>query len=125
MFVCRYCNHKPELKTAMQVYGRNIGDCNFYWVCPLCGAMVGCKKGTTKPMGELANARTRKLRIEAHRAFDPIWKSNLMMRDQAYCWLAKHLGLTFNTCHFSLMSDNNLIKTVQICNNFLKEDDNE
>lgn len=120
MFVCRYCNTEPELKTSLQVYGRNIGGCNFYWVCPLCAAMVGCKHGTFIPMGNLANVETRKLRINAHRAFDPIWKNKYMNRYDAYLWLAKKIQVNPKKCHFSLMTDENLIRSEQICKEYLK-----
>ena len=121
MFVCKYCGSKPELKTSLQVYGRKISDYNFYWVCPLCDAMVGCKPGTFTPMGDLADKETRALRIQAHKAFDPLWRKRYMQRNQAYDWLARQLRINPKLCHFSLMSKENLIKSKVYCENFIAE----
>lgn len=86
--------------------------------------MVGCKPGTFIPMGELADKETRALRILAHRAFDPIWRKNYMNRNQAYNWLAKQLNISYNICHFSLMSKENLIKSKIYCDQYLAEREN-
>ena len=58
----------------------------YVWVCsnyPKCDAYVGCHEGTTLPLGRPANARLRTLKAEAHKQFDPIWKSGLMNRREA------------------------------------------
>jgi hypothetical protein len=62
-------------------------------LCKPCNAYVGVHKGTTKPLGILANAELREWKKKAHAAFDPIWKSGEMSRGKAYALLAKAMGV--------------------------------
>jgi hypothetical protein len=43
---------------------------------------VGCHKGTTKPLGRLADAELREWKKRAHAAFDPVWQA-LWQRENA------------------------------------------
>src|SRR5690606_34253549 len=84
------------------------------WVCPRCGRPVkpvrkhgktlrvccGFKSWGGKPM---VDDRTIQARRGAHDAFDPIWRSGLITRKEAYKLLAKEMGLTLDACHMSLM----------------------
>lgn len=44
------------------------------------------------------------LRIKAHDAFDPIWRSGAVRRGQAYQMLADELGIPEHEAHFKRMS---------------------
>lgn len=68
--ICPYCERPAEfLASSARVYhGRDYGP---VWACLPCAAWVGCHKGTTQPLGRLANAELRKAKMAAHAAFDP------------------------------------------------------
>jgi hypothetical protein len=93
-----------------------------FWRCAPCVAWVGCHKGTTKPLGRLANARLRQAKMDAHAAFDPLWKFHTfkdgyqtMTRNAAYAWLAEQLGIELVDCHIGLMNLEQCRKVVEIC----------
>ena len=86
-----------------------------FWACLPCGAWAGCHPRTEKRMGRLANAETRRLKMAAHAAFDPLWKSGRMSRTKAYAWLREKLGLSERDCHIGWMSDEDLRRVVEVC----------
>lgn len=113
---CPYCGAKAALVTGMVIYPhrQDLADKKFYQCAP-CGAYVGCHPpavngrgglgiGTT-PLGRLANAELRKLKTEAHAAFDPMWKGGGMHRREAYGWLAKQLGIAANDAHIGMFDE--------------------
>lgn len=85
---------------------------------PLCGGKFGlmyrCMAGTCKgshgahpdgsPLGEPADARTKKARIEAHDAFDRLWRHGPLTRPGAYSWMAETLGLSKDAAHIGKLS---------------------
>lgn len=87
--------HRPDLA------GRS------YWVCMLCRAWCGCHRGTTKPLGALANVRLRAVRMDVHRALDPKWKgsSNPRMRSIVYQALAVRMGLMTEETHVGMFDE--------------------
>ena len=58
--ICRYCGGIIRLVPAADVYGSSterLGMQNEYlYQCQNCNARVGCHKGSTRPLGNLANA---------------------------------------------------------------------
>lgn len=52
------------------------------------------------PLGIPADARTRRARIEAHRALDSLW-STREERLMVYAWLARQLAIPVASCHIS------------------------
>ena len=100
---CPYCGAEVVLRDSSFIYKKKNKHKNEYlWVCsnyPNCDAYVGCHEGTTLPLGRPANARLRTLKKEAHRQFDPIWKSGLMNRREAYNWLSTMLNVPIEECH--------------------------
>lgn len=74
--------------------------CRFYgcvnW--PLCDGSYGAHPDGS-PLGIPANAATKTARIRAHDAFDRLWKSGRMTRNQAYVWLRRRMNLTFAEGH--------------------------
>lgn len=83
-----------------------------YYVCK-CGAYCGADGRTQRPYGRPAGPETRRLRGEAHRVFDLLWREKHMTRDEAYFWLATATGLTRLTCHIGLMDQAMLRRTIQ------------
>lgn len=114
--ICGYCNCSTEIKTGESVYPhrQDLYELNF-WVCPNCGAYTGChKKGArtkykgqtivsdgTIPLGIPANDGLRKLRMQAHGLFDPVWRGGAISRQKAYSKMAEHLGIPIDDCHIS------------------------
>ena len=83
-----------------------------FWRCAPCGSHVGTHKGTTNPLGTLANPILRAARIQAHNAFDRIWKSGKMKRKEAYLWLAERLNKPSGECHISWMNEDECLAVV-------------
>ena len=119
MMKCPYCGAKVLLKDASFIYHTNESKkWGKIWVCskfPKCNAYVGCHKGTEIPLGRLANEKLRTLKAEAHRQFDPIWKSGLMSRKDAYRWLANMLHISLEDCHIGMFDVKMCQRVIQLC----------
>lgn len=90
------------------------------WQCPNCvQSICGCHRGTGKPLGNPANAATRKARRAAHNAFDPIWRKRgkAWTRPHAYRALAECMGISPAKCHISWMDQHAAERVVQLCRN--------
>lgn len=113
---CPYCSIPAALVTGREVYPHrpDLYEKPF-WACLLCEAWTGCHPGTTKRMGRIANHATRQLKMAAHAAFDPLWKSGRMTRKQAYAWLREKTGLSERDCHIGWMDDEQLRRVREIC----------
>ena len=103
---CPYCNHKSELVTGEEVYP-NRPDLHLlqFYMCKPCNAYVGCHPGMKKPLGRLANEELRRQKMLTHVVFDPLWKSKVMSRTQAYKWLADKLGIKVEDCHIGMFDE--------------------
>lgn len=97
--------HRPDL------YHKN------FWLCDQCGAYCGCHPGGSgrKALGYPCDARTRKARNAAHRAFDPLWRHGNMTRKQAYKWLSDKMGLTRDETHISMFNFNQYLDVERHC----------
>lgn len=116
--ICPYCDHPAELVTGVTAYPlRPDLYEKAFWNCNPCQARVGCHPGTTKPLGRLADSKLRYWKIEAHAAFDPIWRSGEKKRNQAYRWLAREMGISSDDCHIGMMDIADCKKVVSICRN--------
>jgi len=110
--LCDYCDRPAKLVTGVAIYGNRRPDLHHlrFWHCDCVpgGAYVGCHRkgvgqgGGTKPLGRLADAKLREAKQRAHAAFDPLWKGRRMKRHEAYRWLAKELGISFENCHIGM-----------------------
>jgi len=83
-----------------------------FYTCDPCGARVGCHKNG-KPLGTLANEQTRRLRQQAHAAFDPLWQraardERETARRGAYAWLRETHGVE----HFGQAHDEELRRVI-------------
>lgn len=79
-------------------------------------------------MGGLANAELRAAKMEAHAAFDPLWKrkiarencSKSQARKAGYRWLSEQLGIQFKKTHIGYMNLDECRKVVEVCTQFRK-----
>ena len=104
---CPYCGSTVEFRSADGIYKNNSKGAMLY-VCrryPECDAYVSVHEGTRVPMGLMADGRLRKLRIEAHRAFDKLHTSGLMTRREAYDWLAYMTQAPGGRAHIAHMGE--------------------
>lgn len=96
------------------------------WVCanhPACDAYVGCHPKTIKPLGRLANPELRSAKIQAHAAFDRLWKAKVARGDcgkskargLAYRWLAEQLGIDPTACHIGMFDPAMCLRVVEVC----------
>lgn len=114
---CQYCNGEARLVDSSIVYGKSYG---LIYFCQPCDAYVGIHKGTTTPLGTLANRETRFWRNRAHAAFDPLWKKDsparrFEKRGHAYQWLAEQLGIPVQQCHIAMFDRDRCAEVVRIC----------
>jgi len=98
------------------------GGKRWWWRCK-CGAYVGTHKGTITALGKPAGEATRKARIEAHAAFDPLWRKRMALsgltqktaRGRGYKWLAAQLGIDRKACHIGDMTAEMARRVVEVC----------
>ena len=122
---CPYCMKPADFfeSSASVYHGRDYGP---IWNCIPCEAWVACHKGTTTPLGRLADKTLRKAKIEAHAAFDPLWqakqrKANISKghaRGKGYKWLAEQLKLDPKDCHVGMFDVATCKRVVEICKPF-------
>lgn len=91
--------HRPDLASK------------HFWFC-VCGAFVGCHDGTTKPLGAPAGKQTKRVRSDAHKKFDYIWRTGKMTRNEAYKWLAGRIGINASDCHIGNMDKTTALKVI-------------
>lgn len=119
---CPYCGAEVVLRDASYIYSSNKSkEYGKFWVCsnyPKCNSYVGCHKDTDTPLGRLANPRLRCLKMEAHKQFDPLWKSELMTRRQAYKWLSEQLNIPVEKCHIGMFDVKECQKVIHLCRKF-------
>lgn len=111
--ICPYCKGETEYIDSSFVYGKSYG---MIYICKKCDAYVGVHKDDpTKALGRLANAELREWKKEAHKYFDPIWKSNLKNRHQAYAWLSDKLNLPPDYTHIGMFGVETCKRVVELC----------
>lgn len=115
--MCGYCNVVAELVHGGVIYPRRH-DLRLlkFWLCRQCGAYTGThiNSPTHAPKGGLARTERRLARIEAHKAFDPLWRGGGMTRAAAYAWLRLKLGLN-DAPHIGFMDEAQCKRVVEIC----------
>lgn len=116
---CPYCDSEMFLVSASVVFP--ACKSGYMWVCsryPYCDTYVSAHRGTDVPTGTPANTKLRRQRILLHRAFDQIWKTKEMVRDEAYTWLASVLGLDVKDCHIGMFDEEQCLKAMEIVQKF-------
>lgn len=122
--ICPYCGFDATKVTGEVIYPHreDLHHLSF-WHCAPCDAYVGCHKPNRhhgykggEPMGRLANAPLRLAKRCAHRAFDPLWQENGILRGDAYSWLAKQLKIEVRDCHIGMFNLDTCNRVIEICN---------
>ena len=109
---CNYCGKPAEFVDSIIVYGSSYG---MIWFCKDCNAWVGVHKGTSTPLGTLANAELRAYRRKAHGLFDRIWRRRWMSRGKAYAWLSEQMGLTREETHIGMFNAEQCRIVIDLC----------
>lgn len=118
--LCNYCGARAQLVDSKEVYSQSYG---LIYLCKKCDAYVGVHKGTTKPLGRLANKTLRQLKQRAHAAFDPLWQakqrrdgcSKSAARHAGYKWLAEQMHIDPRDCHIGMFTESQCEHVVEIC----------
>jgi hypothetical protein len=108
--ICQYCGKSAVLVSDTEIYGRTFGK--QFWLCRKCDAYVGCHRGSSYPLGILADKELRGLKVLGHSLFDCIWRAAMKRknwgkgrsRNAAYVWLSKITGIPLEECHFGMMT---------------------
>ena len=102
MLLCS-CGKTAQLVSGKEIYPhrKDLYSLSF-WLCKDCNAYCGCHKGTTTPLGTLANPELRELRKKCHAEFDPIWKNYSVSRNVAYKWMMSVMQLPSKSCHIAM-----------------------
>jgi hypothetical protein len=130
---CPYCGQPTKRVFGADLYQdrphQHLANKPF-WACRPCQAWTGCHPGTDTPLGTPARKLLRRLRIQTHRTFDPLWKKRrwdkqgeavLFTRDEAYTWLAKELGLPEEGTHIGMMDETLCHRTIKLARDKLRE----
>ena len=114
--LCPYCGKPAQLVGGDIIYPHrpDLFEKRF-WNCSPCHAYVGCHPGTETPLGRLADAELRKVKMAAHAAFDPLWKNGSMSRSQAYVWLSQTLSIHPDDCHMGMFDVDTCDRVVSAC----------
>jgi hypothetical protein len=78
---------------------------------------------THAPLGRLAKEPLRRLKIEAHALFNPLWRaamkhrgwSQLKARTTAYAWLASEMKIPSGKCHIGYFDEDQTKLVIEIC----------
>lgn len=112
---CPKCRGRAALVTGAEVYPHRPDlHQKWFYACLPCQVWAGCHGDTKNQKGRLADAASRRLKIAAHEAFDPLWRTKRMTRPAAYAWLRKQLGLDERACHMGWMSDDDLRRVIAV-----------
>ena len=127
--VCPYCQNPSKLVPDTEVYRRSYGTS--VYLCEPCKAWVGVHKNTDPPipLGRLATAELRTLKIQAHAAFDILWRAAIKLRgwpknkarNLAYAWLAHEMGLDVHQCHIGKFDLDQTKQAIAICEGVRKK----
>ena len=116
---CQYCGQPAKLVKGSEVYAHpKFANLNV-WECLPCNANVGTHKGTTIPLGTLANETLRTARIQAHKLFDKLWLGNKnRCRTTAYAMMARAMELPKIDCHIGHFNQDQCNKLIAFCITF-------
>jgi ssDNA-binding Zn-finger/Zn-ribbon topoisomerase 1 len=98
---CPECGAPMVLRTTRKFVAKD-GSPRVFYGCsrfPACKATHGAHQHDGRPFGIPADAATKVARIEAHEAFDVLWRSGAMKRTAAYRLIAKLMGLSHEDAH--------------------------
>lgn len=90
-----------RLTDGKEVYPQrpDLADLPF-WICPSCSNFVGCHHKTdnrTAPLGVIANAEVKHIRIKIHNILDTLWKEGTHTRAEIYRMMSERCGWHYHT----------------------------
>lgn len=103
---CPYCDCRTVYQDAAAA-GFHMST-GFLYLCPKCGAYVGCHPGTSMAKGMVATAKQREFRRQAHNAIDFLWKDGYLDRQTVYYKLAQLIGKPKNKMHIAMLTTSEL-----------------
>jgi hypothetical protein len=106
---CPYCKGQVKYhRDTRIIYGNKANPVwGGVWICenyPKCDSYVGCHKGTTEPLGRMADKELRKYKVLAHNEFDKLWKQGDYTRAEAYKIMQKLMCLPEHKAHIGLFT---------------------
>jgi hypothetical protein len=126
---CPYCGAQAEWLPDSAVYASSYGG--MVYVCQPCKAWCGCHKRKdgqpgTHPLGRLADAELRRMKIRGHALMDPIWKAAMAKRGwtkkrargATYRWLAKETGIPEEQMHWGMLGNEDCQKAIAFLEGF-------
>jgi ssDNA-binding Zn-finger/Zn-ribbon topoisomerase 1 len=119
---CPYCGAHAAFRHASVVHGEKARD-EYLYVCsryPQCDAYVSAHKQSGLPMGALADGNLRRKRMEAHRAFDQLWRGGTMQKWQAYKWMQAKFGFSNTQAHIANFSEYRCDELIGMCEQALE-----
>ena len=114
---CPYCGAPMEIRKGSEIYNNpkcteRLLVCSRY---PKCDTYTRLQEGTNIPLGIPADGELRKLRSQAHKSFDSVWKQGYMSRTDAYRWMADYLGLRMQDAHIGRFGVYQCKKIIEKC----------
>lgn len=98
--ICPKCGVTAEYIDDKEIYGKTKFGMRYR--CPVCEAHVGVYKGTSVPLGTLADKELQEYRKKVHYFFDSMWQKKNWSRTKAYAWLSKQLNLPKEKTHIAM-----------------------
>jgi len=102
-----FCGSRAKLCSNSILYNYIEYGNGLAWICerfPVCRGSVGCH-ANGKPLGVIADSKTKALRLLVHAEIDRYWKcvkgsrNKKSMRNRVYAWLRKITGKSCEDCH--------------------------
>jgi ssDNA-binding Zn-finger/Zn-ribbon topoisomerase 1 len=97
-------------------YGLFYGCVNY----PACRGTHGAHPDG-RPLGIPATREVKLARIEAHAAFDRLWKEGGIRRRKAYQWLRSAMELPADKCHIGLFDLAQCQRVVQLVERYMEK----
>ena len=112
---CPDCNSEMVLKQTKKFTYKDGSPRKFYSCVrfPECNGIISCHQDG-KPYGTPVTKKTRQLRIQAHTAFDSLWKQAGMERRDAYKWLSQKMGIKASQCHIGMFDEFRCLQVIEI-----------
>lgn len=134
--ICPYCGAVSKIVDSAALYGGI--SYGFVWLCAPCHAYVGCHPGSKMPLGRLADAKLRTLKMRTHAVFDPFWMASLARlkeqmgdklprdakskaRNDCYAQLAQALGIDKHVCHIGMFDAWQCRAAISVCHQWAAE----
>jgi len=110
--ICPKCNQESELVTGLEIYPRrpDLYSKKFFRCSTHTDMYVGTHVKTGEPLGILADAEHRFLKMKCHAEFDKHWleagsdRGRRQLRLRCYSKLAGEMGLTVDKTHFGMFT---------------------